>query len=129
MSAFSPTESSCSLTILRSYRFWALAIKTASPTSQKHMVESFTDYLESVVQQAEDRDDDRYRTIDEYLHNRRQNIGARPSFAPMELDLDLTDEVFYHPVVQELSVYITDLIILDNVCYFCHASQSHISRI
>ncbi|KAH8101904.1 terpenoid synthase [Cristinia sonorae] len=95
-------------------QFWALAIKTASPTSQKHMVESFTDYLESVVQQAEDRDENRFRTIDEYLENRRQNIGARPSFVPLELQLHLPDEAFYHPVVQELSVYITDLIILDN---------------
>ena len=33
----------------------------------------------------------------------------------MELDLDLPDEVFYHPVIVELSVHIADLIILDNV--------------
>jgi Delta6-protoilludene synthase len=79
------------------------------------MVESMTAYLESVVQQAYDRDNDIYRTIEEYLENRRQNIGARPSFVPMELDLCLPDYVFYHPVLIELSTCITDLIILDNV--------------
>ena len=79
------------------------------------MVESFTAYLESVVHQATDRDDNRFRTIDDYLELRRENIGARPSFVPMELDLELPDNVFYHPVIVELSVYIADLIILDNV--------------
>ena len=45
------------------FRFWALAIKTASPTSQKHMVESFTAYLESVVEQAGHRDANTYLTV------------------------------------------------------------------
>ncbi|KAG6905986.1 hypothetical protein DXG01_016457, partial [Tephrocybe rancida] len=71
--------------------FWQLGIKTATQSSQRHMVESLTAYLESVVQQAADRDNDTLRTIDSYLHNRRQNIGIRPSFASMELDLDLPD--------------------------------------
>lgn len=79
------------------------------------MVESFIAYLESVVQQAADRDNNTFLTIDAYLYNRRQNIGARPSFVPMELDLNLPDHVFYHPTILELSVHITDLIILDNV--------------
>ncbi|KAF8484312.1 terpenoid synthase [Gautieria morchelliformis] len=95
-------------------QFWKLAIKTASPTSQRHMVESFTAYLESVIQQAIDRDTNTIRTIDSYFQNRRENIGARPSYVPMELDLDLPDEVFYHPVIVELSIYIADLIILGN---------------
>ncbi|KAG6825478.1 hypothetical protein H0H92_003608 [Tricholoma furcatifolium] len=94
--------------------FWQLAIKTATPSSQRHMVESLTAYLESVVQQAADRDDNTFLTIDAYLENRRQNIGARPSFVPMELDLNFPDHVFYHPVIVELSIYITDLIILGN---------------
>ena len=81
------------------------------------MVETFTSYLESVVQQAADRDSNTIRTIDSYLQNRRENIGAKPSYVPMELDLDLTDEIFYHPVIVELSIYIADLIILDNVSF------------
>ena len=79
------------------------------------MVESLIDYLESVVQQAADRDNNTIRTIDQYLANRRENIGARPSYVPMELDLDLTDDIFYHPVMTELAYYIAELIILDNV--------------
>ena len=66
------------------------------------MVESFTDYLQSVIAQAEDRDNNTIRTIDSYLENRRQNIGARPSYVPGELHLSLPDEAFYHPVIKEL---------------------------
>ncbi|KZT23360.1 terpenoid synthase [Neolentinus lepideus HHB14362 ss-1] len=94
--------------------FWELAIKTASPASQKHFVEAFTDYLNSVVIQAKDRDTDTIRTIDSYLKMRRENIGARPSYVPGELHLNLPDEAFYHPVIKELEYHIADLIILDN---------------
>jgi hypothetical protein len=97
------------------YRFWELAIKTASPSSQRHFVEAFTAFLNSLVDQAEDRDNDTIRTVDEYLKTRRENIGARPSYAPAELGLDLPDEAFYHPVIVELSYHIADLILLDNV--------------
>ena len=55
------------------------------------------------------------RTIDSYFQTRRENIGARPSYVPGELHLDLPDEAFDHPVVKELEYYIADLIILDNV--------------
>jgi len=71
-----------------------------------------------------DRDNDHYRTVDEYLKNRRENIGARPSYVPMELGMDFPDEIFYHPVIVELSIHIADLIILDNVCrFFCTAHE------
>ncbi|KAJ7654615.1 isoprenoid synthase domain-containing protein [Mycena polygramma] len=95
-------------------QFWELAIKTASPNSARHFMESFKDYLDSLVVQAEGRAFDTVLTIDSYLQVRRQNIGARPSFVPGELHLDLPDEAFYHPVIKELETHITDLIILDN---------------
>ncbi|KAF8904746.1 isoprenoid synthase domain-containing protein [Gymnopilus junonius] len=95
-------------------QFWSRGVKTATPSAARHMVESFTAYLESVVEQAADRDNDHIRTVEEYLRNRRENIGARPSYVPMELGFDFPDEVFYHPVIVELSIHIADLIILDN---------------
>ncbi|CCL98631.1 uncharacterized protein FIBRA_00633 [Fibroporia radiculosa] len=106
-------------------QFWALAIKTASLSSQRHFSESFTAYLESVVAQAADRASDTIRDIDGYFANRRENIGARPSYVPLELGLDLPDEVFYHPVIIELSGYITDLIILDNDLASYNKEQAH----
>jgi Delta6-protoilludene synthase len=101
-------------------RFWQKALETASPSSAKHFVEAWTDYMESVVIQARDRDDNKHRTVDEYLANRRQNIGARPSYVPGELHLNLPDEAFYHPIIKEMEYLIADLIILDNVWTPCY---------
>ncbi|EJD08331.1 terpenoid synthase [Fomitiporia mediterranea MF3/22] len=95
-------------------QFWELAIKSASPAAQRHMIEGLTTNLDSVVHQAEDRDNDTYRSIASYLANRRENISAKPFYVPMELGLDLPDEAFYHPVITEMSDYIADLIGLGN---------------
>jgi len=95
-------------------QFWERAIKSATLNSQKHFIEAFTDYLDSVIEQAADRDNDTIRSIDSYFKTRRENIGARPSYVPAELGLDIPDEAFYHPVITELSYYIAELIILDN---------------
>lgn len=97
------------------YRFWARGEKTATPEAAKHFVEAFTDYLNSVIVQASDRDSDKIRTVDEYFQTRRENIGARPSYVPGELHLSIPDYAFYHPVMKELEYLIADLIILDNV--------------
>ncbi|KAF4622991.1 hypothetical protein D9613_001441 [Agrocybe pediades] len=98
-----------------SRQIWDRGRKTATPSAARHLIESLTAYLDSCVEQAADRDNDRNRTVDEYLENRRENIASRSAFVPMELGMDFPDEVFYHPVIVELSTHISDLIILDNV--------------
>ncbi|KZT64788.1 terpenoid synthase [Daedalea quercina L-15889] len=95
-------------------QFWALGIKTCTPTARKHFEEAFTDYLNSVYDQALDRDSKNVRTVESYFKTRRENIGARPSYMPAVLGIDIPDEAFYHPVVVELGYLIADLIILDN---------------
>ena len=57
-----------------------------------------------------------FRTIESYLETRRENIGARPSFAMGELQLSIPDEAFYHPVMKELEYLCADLMLIDNVC-------------
>ncbi|KZT21453.1 terpenoid synthase [Neolentinus lepideus HHB14362 ss-1] len=94
--------------------FWELAITNASLASQKHFIESFTDHVNSIVLQAEDRDNNKICTIDEYLETRRENVGARPSFFIGELHLNLPDQAFYHPTVKEQEYLIADLLVLDN---------------
>lgn len=96
-------------------RFWARAIKTCTATARKHFEEAFTDYLKSVIDQAADRDNATIRTVESYFKTRRENIGARPSYMPAMLGIDIPDDAFYHPVVVELSYLIADIIILDNV--------------
>lgn len=97
------------------FRFWALTITNASAQSQKHFIETFDEYLESVVQQAEDRSESRIRDIQSYIDVRRNTIGAKPSFALLELDMDLPDEVLAHPTIQSLSLATIDMLCLGNV--------------
>jgi hypothetical protein len=55
------------------------------------------------------------RTVQEYFEIRRDTIGVKPSFALIELDMNLPDEAVQHPVVGELTLLAIDMIILDNV--------------
>jgi hypothetical protein len=96
-------------------RFWERAIPTASLQSKKRFVESFDEYLEAVVQQAADRGRSFIRSIESYLELRQNTIGAKPSFALLELDMSLPDEVFHHPVIQELTVVTINMICIGNV--------------
>ena len=98
-----------------SCRFWARGEKTSTPEAAKHFVESFTDYLRSVIIQAADRDSDKARTVEEYFETRRDNIGIRPSLVPAEAHLHIPDYVFYHPAIKELERLLADLLILENV--------------
>ena len=96
-------------------RFWQLAIKTASESSQRRFIQTFDSYCQSVVQQAGDRDSCRIRDVDSYFENRRENIGAKPSFALLELDMNLPDEVMTHPTIEKLTELAIDMLILGNV--------------
>ncbi|GBE78983.1 Delta(6)-protoilludene synthase [Sparassis crispa] len=102
-----------------SRQFWELAIVTASPTSQRRIIDKFTCFTASVVEQAEDRERNYKRSIADYLNIRRKTIGAEPSYAILELGMDLPDEMFYHLIVVRLSAVTTDLIIVGNdLCSF-----------
>ncbi|KAI0041515.1 terpenoid synthase [Auriscalpium vulgare] len=95
-------------------QFWELAVKTATPTAQKRFIDAFTRYTDSVVAEARDRDETHVRSIDEYFKIRRFTIGAEPSYVPMELAMDIPDDVIAHPTVVKLTQLVTDVILLDN---------------
>ncbi|KAI0062689.1 terpenoid synthase [Artomyces pyxidatus] len=95
-------------------QFWELAIKTASPQSQKRFIQTSEAYTRAVIQEAADRVRHHVRGIQEYFEVRRETIGAMPSFAILELDMDLPDEAVEHPVIQELSSLAVDMILLGN---------------
>jgi Delta6-protoilludene synthase len=96
-------------------RFWELAIETASLPAQERFVKTFGDYLQAVVQQAADRTQKHIRSIPEYLEVRRGTIGAEPTFAFLELAMNLPDEAVHHPVIEEMSILSTSMILLGNV--------------
>lgn len=71
--------------------------------------------MDAVVQQAADRTQNHIRTLDSYLDVRRETIGAKPSFAILELDMDLPDDVFYHPTLENLRTWVIDMLCIGNV--------------
>ncbi|KAG1839501.1 isoprenoid synthase domain-containing protein [Suillus tomentosus] len=95
-------------------QFWARAIQFASLLSQRHFLETFDEYINSVVVEALDREQGHRRSLDDYLKLRRKTVGVKPSFTIFEMGMDLPDEVFYHPVIMNLADCITELIIIDN---------------
>ncbi|KAI0345587.1 terpenoid synthase [Trametopsis cervina] len=94
--------------------FWQRVLKTATPESAQHFMESCNDYLESIVAQAADCDSDTVRTIDTFVLNRRENSGVRPSFLPGELHLSIPDHAFHHPTIRELQHLVVDIVTVDN---------------
>ncbi|OJA11858.1 hypothetical protein AZE42_03256 [Rhizopogon vesiculosus] len=95
-------------------QFWARAIQSASPLSQRHFLDNYAAYLRAVVVEAQDRDEAHCRTIDDYLKLRRDTVAAKPAFAIYEMGMNLPDEVLNHPVIAELAECITDLMLIDN---------------
>lgn len=96
------------------HRFWQNAIRTATPPAQRRFVDMFQLYMDSVVQQAEDRHSDYIRDVDSYFQVRRDTIGAKPSFAICEMHMDIPDEIITHPTVVRLSMLCIDMLIIGN---------------
>ena len=98
-------------------RFWLNATRTATPTAQRRFIDTFQLYTDSVVQQAEDRHDNRIRSIASYFDVRRDTIGAKPCFAILEIHMSLPDEVLQDPIVQRLTANCNDMLIIGNDIY------------
>ena len=94
-----------------------LALRISTENAGKHFIKTFVQYLESLVKQAENRVNDSVNTLEEFFHNRRLNSGTTPSYVPVELHLNLPDEVFYHPAIKEMELLAIDMICVDNVSF------------
>ncbi|KAF8513346.1 terpenoid synthase [Hysterangium stoloniferum] len=100
-------------------QFWANATKTMTKTSQQRFVDAFDAYTSSVVQEAGDRDGNRLRDIESYMKLRRETIGARPSFAILEIEMDIPDYVIRHPIIEAITKSCVDIIIIGNdICSY-----------
>nr|8H72_A Chain A, Delta(6)-protoilludene synthase K435DRAFT_659367 [Dendrothele bispora CBS 962.96]8H72_B Chain B, Delta(6)-protoilludene synthase K435DRAFT_659367 [Dendrothele bispora CBS 962.96] len=104
--------------------FWENAIKCLGPTSQKRFIETFETYLYAVIVQADDRDHHVFRDVDSYMVVRRDTIGAKPSFALLEHNMDLPDDVFNHPLLEDLRTWCIDMLILGNDLCSYNVEQS-----
>ncbi|KAI0638650.1 terpenoid synthase [Trametes polyzona] len=86
------------------------ALRAATPEAMAHFRDSFSDYLDAVVSQADERDGATVRSVDDFIRIRRENNGGRPALFPCELHLSIPDEAFYHPQIVELRNCIVDMV-------------------
>ncbi|KAJ8581301.1 terpenoid synthase [Rhizopogon salebrosus TDB-379] len=105
-------------------QFWARAVQNTTPSFQRHFICSFTAYLNSVVDQALDRDHGHRRKIVDHFEHRRHTSGTYPCLAMSEIGMDLPDEVAYHPVIVELNDYAADLIAIENDMFSYNREQA-----
>ena len=54
-------------------------------------------------------------TVEKYMANRRGDIGMWGVFALTEAPYNIPDNIFSHPVVQEIHNQCVDMVIFDNV--------------
>ncbi|KAJ3499352.1 hypothetical protein NLG97_g390 [Lecanicillium saksenae] len=95
-------------------QFWERTIKVASQSAQRQFLRTFEEWLESVVEQARDRETDNKRDILSYMKLRRITVGLLPSLSVVGLEMELPDEALYHSTIQKMSEYCADLIAIDN---------------
>ncbi|KAJ3560893.1 hypothetical protein NP233_g10539 [Leucocoprinus birnbaumii] len=100
-------------------QFWARTFGISNKTSIQRFIDTFDAYLQSVVIQAQDRSKSHFRDIEDYFDMRRDNIGAKPSFAILELGLDIPGFVMEHPSIRAMTLSAIDMLIIGNdLCSF-----------
>ncbi|KAF9525604.1 terpenoid synthase [Crepidotus variabilis] len=104
--------------------FWENGMKCLGPSAQHRFVETFATYLQNVVTQAQDRDKHLFRDVISYMDVRRETIGAKPSFALLEHDMELPEDVFNHPLLENLRTWAIDMLILGNDLCSYNVEQS-----
>ncbi|KAJ7155535.1 terpenoid synthase [Mycena crocata] len=104
--------------------FWANAINTVGPTAQKRFIEEFEYYTKAVVEQAQDRDRFVFRNLENYMDVRRNNLGAKPAFALLEMDFEMPQHVYDNSALVTLRKCSVDMICLANDLYSFNVEQA-----
>ena len=98
-------------------RFWLNVIKSATTSCQRRLIHTFQLYTDAIVWQAVDRNNNHIHDIESYLEIRRETIGAKLSFAILEIYMNLPDAVMNHPVIKKLTELCLDMIIIGKDLY------------
>ncbi|KAJ6519123.1 terpenoid synthase [Mycena sanguinolenta] len=117
-----PSEEPIIGEIIRS--FWSNATGVVSTTAQKHFLDEFEMYTKAVVDQARDRDQFVFRDVESYMVLRRNNLGAKPAFALLEMEMEMPQDVFEHSALAKLRQLSVDMICLANDLYSFNVEQS-----
>ena len=91
-------------------------------SAQERFIASFAEYAYAVIDEASDRSKGCVRRITDYLRLTRLTAGPYPCFFPMEMDLDIPDEVMTHPSLEMIRSMAAESLVLANVSSVCSRS-------
>ena len=91
--------------------------KTAGPRTYRRFLESLEDFMNSIVEENSLRGRDTVYDLTNFTRLRRHTSSMHTCLVlvPYGLDIDLPDEVMYHPAVSALHWGIADLVSWSNV--------------
>jgi len=90
---------------------------TSEDTCVSRFIKGFDVYMKSMVKEAEDRENKRARTVDDYLQLRWQTFVAQASISFLSFGLELPEEVLLHPVMQTVTLASMDILCIINVSF------------
>jgi hypothetical protein len=97
------------------YRFWLRAMESSCASSQERFIKSFAEYAYAVSDEASDRAKGSVRSVADYLRLTRLTAGPYPCFFPMEMDLDIPEDVMMHPSLEMFRKMAAESLVLGNV--------------
>ena len=90
-------------------------MRLSCATAQERFITSFSEYVYAVIEEASDRARGRIRGVKDYLRLTRQTAGPYPCFFPIEMDLDIPDEVMAHSSMEIIRSMAAESLVLGNV--------------
>ncbi|KAI0033926.1 terpenoid synthase [Vararia minispora EC-137] len=105
-------------------QFWLRAVSVAPLASQNRFKKTFIEYIKAVTFEAQDRHDNNIRSIDNYLQLRRLTAGGFPALFPLDLAVDISDEVMQHPSLSALNGLFAESLVLLNDVYSYNIEQA-----
>ena len=101
------------------HSFWkrALALTTPEDTCVNRFINGFDMYMKSMIKEAEDRENKRVRTVDDYLQLRRETFATQASISFLSFGLELPEEVLLHPVMKTVTLASMDILYIINVSF------------
>ncbi|KAK7690879.1 hypothetical protein QCA50_005981 [Cerrena zonata] len=85
-------------------------LQSGSPRCVRRFIDTIGSYVNGVVKQAGNRDEDSIPDLESYVSLRRETSALRPSFVLIEFaaGIDLPDEVVDHPLIRSMEMAVND---------------------
>lgn len=100
-------------------------LSIASPAARQRFIDTFDQYLDATVHEAENRETGTILGLRDFMELRRGNSGVEVAFALIEciLSIDLKPEVFDHPILSDLRRLAGNMLFAANDIYSYNKEQ------